>query len=173
MSKTLELVCVITEADLRRFFATRTRVQRWLAATIGVFVPVCTAYLFIHFPRHRTLDETLLLIGPALILGLLAVHFSSVQAWVSARDTIEKNPGLRESRYLLSDEGVRTSNSESHSQISWSAINKATEDDGMFLIYLRNGAAFILPKSNFTNDQIQDLRKLLRETLLERARLLS
>ena len=84
-----------------------------------------------------------------MILGLLAFHFTFVDAWLSTRDTLKNNPALREGRFLFSAEDFDITSALGHAYFAWAAIAKAEENEAMFLLYFQNKAAHIIPKASF------------------------
>lgn len=115
---------------------------------------------------------------PAL-LGLTAFlycFFYFFQRWNLRRvigRQLKSNPAAQGiQRYSISEAGIGMTGSLHNLDLKWEAIIKAVESRYDFFLYFSKVGAYFLPKTALANEhQQEELRRLLKTKLGERARL--
>lgn len=172
----IEVRCPISEADLRHFLESKGWFSLWAARVVALTLPPYLAFLYtVRYPRSRSAFELVLLLTPILLLMVFSVYLGFFHSALMSRSMLKKNNSLREgSRYNFSETGIEIESPDGSGCTLWTGIAKATEDKRMFLLYLQNGTAVLLPKNCFGGEiEIGKMRTILRAALQERARILS
>lgn len=127
-----------------------------------------------------TIDEgqVLLQTSPLFIgIPLLAVGGQVLRLHATSRKYVSNlSPSQRQTRFLFLDnaDGIDIAFGESTSRISWSDVQKITEKQTNFLVFLNKYDVFVIPKIAVHDlDELQTLRTILAIKLGSRAQLLS
>jgi hypothetical protein len=101
-------------------------------------------------------------IGTAVLLVLIGAALAllpDVSLAQAVRRNARLNPGP--TTIELTDERLRSANSMASTDVAWSAVNRATENDEFWFLRLVSKQAIILPKQHFTPQQQDELRAFL------------
>ncbi len=86
------------------------------------------------------------------------------------RRAIRRNPSLQgEIVLLLSDEGTQFTHATGTSQLQWRAYTKYKETPQLFVLYMSSSQSTAIPKRVLSSQQIEELRRLLKERIASKA----
>jgi hypothetical protein len=107
-----------------------------------------------------------LMVPVGVLVGFLSVYFG-------ARRAMKSNKALQEMvRYRFSAEGIDAVAPSSSGHVNWDVMFQAVETKHNFLIFIARNIMYTIPKRCFQdNHQMEVFRQLLREQLMERAKL--
>lgn len=77
------------------------------------------------------------------------------------------------SKYVFDKDGMETEAEKSFSKTSWDKFHKVVESEKDFMFFIQKNLLFPIPKRFFNQEQLVDLRILLKEQLNDKAKIFS
>jgi len=127
---------------------------RYIYPVIGICFLLLALLLSTHDSRHQS-SPMLIASGAFLLLCPLILYFNTKRSYKRTM----ANSGRCD--VSIDEDLIRTSGSNTKSELSWDAIKEFREGGSVFLLYLAPGRFLVLPKRAFSDMQIEELRSLL------------
>lgn len=112
--------------------------------------------------------------GSALLFGFLIYLVKKIQPFFLKRSISKQFKSsiiLNKSQIMsLNEEGVEGQNSLGSNKIKWEAFLEATETKDDFFFFTTNKFAQFIPKRFFTEEQIKQVREIVKEKLGDKAK---
>lgn len=97
-----------------------------------------------------------------LVAGIGLLTLLPALIYRKASMTFDTNPAINQPMtYIFTEEGIETSGPDIASKLHWEQLDTVAEIRQAILIYYTNTIANPIPKRNFTEDQLRELRLLV------------
>lgn len=155
---------VLTEANEKDFIAFSRICHDYNGIQqLAIFVVIGLIMFFLSDPFTNIINDLLLkhkkqipflsVLAPFLCLGVFLSFYYLFAMFLrkNSNSTMFHPDGTfcREKTYTITPEGLSTHCSLENSFTKWEAVHKIAEHDGLFLLYVDNIIAFIIPKRSF------------------------
>ncbi|GAA0300275.1 hypothetical protein GGQ92_001512 [Gracilibacillus halotolerans] len=138
--------------------------RRGFSFIVSIFVPL---YFFITNDYNFNLNF-ILLIPFMFIFILLLIIMSKMLFKYSARKQFDSDPLARlERKYTITTTGITEQIiGKSHVDFKWSDVKKSFELDHLFVLYISNRSALLIPKKFFNSaEDISAFKEIANENL--------
>lgn len=98
-----------------------------------------------------------------ILWGIIFFTFIIIRSYFSVKKAFFSNKNIQETiTYTFTDEKIRTKGETFDADFTWETVHKVKENKDWFLIYQSAQVMNMVPKNNFTQDQVLELRNIIK-----------
>jgi hypothetical protein len=147
-------------AEVLTTASARTLGRKMFGAVIGIVLIILSLATIVNLGlSQRRAAITGMILFPALMLVYKFVVFP----WWVRRDFRGHPNFSRDQTVRIDDDGLHKRSEVGQSETKWSAYTRFGETQNLFLLYLGERSIEAVPKRAFSNEQLEELRQLLRK----------
>ncbi len=134
--------------------------RKMFGAVIGIVLIILSLATVVNLGLSQRIAAA---IGIILFPALMLVYKFVVFPWWVRRDFRGHPNFSRDQTVRIDEHGLHKGGEVGQSETKWAAYERFGETQNLFLLYLGERSIEAVPKRSFSNEQLEELRQLLRK----------